>query len=141
MCLQVFVEGDTNLFNRLKPQAMKLGAAFQKVNFLRDLRDDFQLLGRSYFPDIQMTQFSDQVKNDIEKDIQRDFDQALEGIRRLPTSSRFGVYLAYKYYLSLFRKIKQSSAKRIMEKRIRIPNRHKISLAMSSYFHYKISIA
>ncbi len=141
MCLQVFVEGDTNLFNRLKPQAMKLGAAFQKVNFLRDLRDDFQLLGRSYFPDIQMKQFSDQVKNDIEKDIQRDFDQALEGIRRLPTSSRFGVYLAYKYYLSLFRKIKQSSAKRIMEKRIRIPNSRKISLAMSSYFHYKISIA
>ncbi len=139
MCLQVFVEGNKIRYEALKPHAMKLGAAFQKVNFLRDLKDDYQVLGRTYFPGIDMQSFNDDVKSRIEVEIEADFREALAGIKSLPPSSKFGVYLAYKYYLHLFKKIRKIPAKSILNKRIRIPNTQKLSLAMSSYIKYKIA--
>jgi phytoene synthase len=140
MCLQVFVNGDKENFERLRPYAMKLGSAFQKVNFLRDLKDDYQVLGRSYFPHIQMNTFSNEVKRDIETEIELEFREALKGIRMLPALSRFGVYLAYKYYLSLFKRIRNTPAEKIMTQRIRVPNGQKLSLAMRSYLQYKMSV-
>ncbi|SMC40279.1 phytoene/squalene synthase family protein [Pedobacter africanus] len=140
MCLQVFVEGNREAFERLKPYAMKLGSAFQKVNFLRDLKEDYQALGRSYFPNIQMNIFSNETKREIEHEIEAEFDEALKGIKKLPVQSRFGVYLAYKYYRSLFKKIKNTPAEKIMQQRIRIPNTEKLSLAMRSYLRYKIAV-
>lgn len=139
MCLQVFTEGDKAEYERLKPYAMKLGSAFQKVNFLRDLNDDYHLLGRTYFPHINMQLFDNAIKKQIEEEIEGEFKQALAGIKMLPASSKFGVYLAYKYYLSLFKKIKNLPAERILYERVRIPNGQKISLAMSSYVQYKTS--
>lgn len=140
MCLQVFTGGNKDAFEMLKPYAMKLGSAFQKVNFLRDLKDDYQVLGRTYFPNVDMKIFNNKIKYQIEKEIEMEFNKALIGIKKLPTSSKFGVYLAYKYYLSLFNKIKNTSAEKIMNQRIRIPTGQKLSLAMSSYVQYKISI-
>ncbi len=140
MCLQVFVEGNTANFAELKPYAMKLGSAFQKVNFLRDLKDDYQTLGRTYFPNIEMNRFNTEIKRQIEIEIESEFKEALVGIKMLPASSRFGVYLAYRYYLSLFTKIKNTPAEKIMSQRIRIPNRQKLSLAMSSYVQYKMAV-
>jgi phytoene/squalene synthetase len=118
---------------------MKLGSAFQKVNFLRDLKDDYQVLGRTYFPNVDITYFDNSVKEHIENDIQQEFKEALEGIKNLPNSARFGVYLAYRYYISLFRKIKRTPAKKIINQRIRISNGRKFSLMMSSYVQYKMS--
>lgn len=140
MCLHVFVEGNKEAFNKLKPYAMKLGSAFQKVNFLRDLKEDYQALGRSYFPNIQMNIFSNEIKREIEHEIEAEFDEALKGIKKLPIQSKFGVYLAYKYYRSLFKKIKNTPAEKIMKQRIRIPNTEKLSLAMRSYLRYKIAV-
>ena len=140
MCLHVFVEGNKEAFNKLKPYAMKLGSAFQKVNFLRDLKEDYQALGRSYFPNIQMNIFSNEIKREIEHEIEAEFDEALKGIKKLPIQSKFGVYLAYKYYRSLFKKIKNTPAEKIMQQRIRIPNTEKLSLAMRSYLRYKIAV-
>jgi phytoene/squalene synthetase len=140
MCLQVFVNGNKEQFEQLKPFAMKLGSVFQKVNFLRDMKDDYEILGRCYFPDLDISSFDNSVKLSIEKDIATEFKEALEGIKMLPGSSRFGVYLAYRYYISLFAKIKKRSAKTIMTERIRISNRAKISLMMSSYLQYKTSL-
>jgi len=139
MCLHIFVDGNKEQYEILKPSAMKLGSAFQKVNFLRDLKDDYQVLGRTYFPNVDITFFDNSVKEHIEKDIQIEFREALEGIKNLPNSSRFGVYLAYRYYISLFRKIKRTPAKKIINQRIRISNGRKFSLMMSSYVQYKIS--
>lgn len=140
MCLQVFVNGDSKRFEELKPYAMKLGSAFQKVNFLRDLKEDYQELGRTYFPHINMNSFTNTVKKEIEKEIELEFKEALIGIKKLPSSSKFGVYLAYKYYLSLFYKIKNSSAKKIMEQRVRIHNGKKMSLMLRSYLRYKTAL-
>src|SRR5690606_31622278 len=120
MCLQVFTEGKMEIYEQLKPYARKLGSAFQKVNFLRDLKDDYYLLGRSYFPNIDMKIFNNSIKSQIEEEIATEFQEALIGIKRLPPSSRFGVYLAYKYYISLFRKIKNTPAEKIMNQRVRI---------------------
>lgn len=139
MCLHVFVGGDKPTYGLLKPYAMKLGSAFQKVNFLRDLKDDYEILGRNYFPNVKMGVFNNDIKSTIEKDIEEEFREALIGIKKLPVCSRFGVYLAYKYYLSLFRKIKQTPAQRIMQQRIRIPNSQKLSLMMKSYVRYKFA--
>ncbi|HEX8462156.1 MAG TPA: phytoene/squalene synthase family protein [Segetibacter sp.] len=122
MCLCIFCEGDTAMYNSLKPFAQSLGAAFQKVNFLRDLKADTQLLDRMYFPGCNFLNFTEEEKAQIEADIQNDFEQAFKGIVLLPIKARFGVYVAYKYYLSLFKKIRRIKAKRIMEERIRIPN-------------------
>ncbi|AYN02320.1 phytoene/squalene synthase family protein [Chryseobacterium sp. 3008163] len=139
MCLHIFVNGNKEQYKILKPSAMKLGSAFQKVNFLRDLKDDYQVLGRTYFPNVDITDFDNSVKEHIENDIQQEFKEALEGIKSLPNSARFGVYLAYRYYISLFRKIKRTPAKKIINQRIRISNGRKFSLMMSSYVQYKIS--
>lgn len=140
MCLHVFVGGDKEKYAALKPFAMKLGSAFQKVNFLRDIREDYCTLGRTYFPNVDMGHFDNEMKVLIEEDIAAEFREALIGIKRLPSSSKFGVYLAYRYYLSLFRKIKNTSAQHILNQRVRIPNGHKLSLMMSSYVQYKMAI-
>ncbi|MDF2192131.1 phytoene/squalene synthase family protein [Paraflavitalea sp. CAU 1676] len=139
MCLKVFAEGNAAVYETLRPYAMKLGAAFQKVNFLRDLKDDYQTLGRTYFPELKMDLFDNSIKAAIERDIEADFKEALTGIKKLPSCSRFGVYLAYRYYLSLFNKIRQTPAQKILQRRIRIPNVQKLSLMMSSYIQYKIA--
>lgn len=139
MCLHVFVNGDQVAFEKLKPFAMKLGSAFQKVNFLRDMNDDFEILGRTYFPGVNILNFDAEDKKQIEKDIEEEFRLALEGIKMLPKTSKFGVYLAYKYYLSLFYKIRKTPATAILKKRIRISNGRKISVMMSSYLQYKIA--
>lgn len=140
MCLQVFTEGIKDKYEELKPFAMKLGSAFQKVNFLRDLKDDYQLLGRTYFPNVNMHVFDNAIKSQIEHEIEEEFRQALFGIQKLPNSSKFGVYLAYKYYLSLFYKIKNKSSAEIMNTRIRISNSHKAYVAFKSYVRYKTAI-
>lgn len=140
MCLQVFVQGNKSEYERLKPYAMKLGSAFQKVNFLRDLKDDFHILGRTYFPAVDMNAFTCEVKATIEKEIKEEFDIALSGIKMLPTSAKYGVYLAYTYYVSLFNKIKRTPADKIIHQRIRINNGKKLSLMMSSYFQYKLAM-
>ncbi|GEJ43996.1 MULTISPECIES: phytoene/squalene synthase family protein [unclassified Chryseobacterium] len=137
MCLQIFTGGDRQQFEELKPFAMKLGSAFQKVNFLRDLKDDYQLLGRSYFPSLNMSVFDNSVKTQIENEIEEEFKEALKGIRKLPGSSMFGVYLAYRYYLSLFEKIKKTSSQHILKQRIRIANSQKLFVAFKSYIRYK----
>ncbi len=137
MCLQVFTGGDKEQYEILKPYAMKLGSAFQKVNFLRDLKDDYQVLGRTYFPGVEMTVFDNNVKSRIEDEIAAEFREALTGIRKLPVAARFGVYLAYKYYLSLFRKIKRTRAEKIVHQRIRVANGQKLLVMLKSYVRYK----
>lgn len=130
MCLYVFLEGDTEAYKKLKPYAQSLGAAFQKVNFLRDVKADYTQLDRTYFPGLDFSSFSDRQKQEIEEDIQKDFDHAYQGIIRLPVKARFGVYVAYKYYLSLFRRIKQMQPARIMHERVRIPNYGKLMILL-----------
>ncbi len=122
MCLHVFCAGHKEQYLELKPYARSLGAAFQKVNFLRDLRADFEGLDRVYFPGCNFNNFSEKDKLEIERDIQKDFDHAFEGIQKLPIKARFGVYVAFKYYLSLFKKIKKIQPQKIMQQRIRIPD-------------------
>ena len=126
MCLFVFCEGDKKMYEQLKPYARSLGAAFQKVNFLRDLKADYEGLERVYFPGCDFRNFTSADKAAIEADIQKDFDHAYEGILLLPLKARFGVYVAYKYYLSLFKKIKKVRPQKIMEERIRIPDYGKV---------------
>ncbi|GAB2829352.1 phytoene/squalene synthase family protein [Ferruginibacter profundus] len=122
MCLYVFCEGNKNEYERLKPAAQALGAAFQKVNFLRDVKADYQELNRTYFPNMDFKNFTAAMKQQIELEIAEDFKHAYEGILQLPVKARFGVYVAYKYYLSLFKKIKKVQPAKILEQRIRIPN-------------------
>ena len=122
MCLSVFCEKDYHQYEKLKPFAKSLGAAFQKVNFLRDVKADFQQLDRIYFPDVDFRNFTNETKKNIEKEIMGDFANAYKGIIGLPLKARFGVYVAYKYYLSLFKKIKRTQPAKILEQRIRIPN-------------------
>jgi phytoene/squalene synthetase len=122
MCLSVFCEGNKKIFAELKPAAQSLGAAFQKVNFLRDIQSDYNNLSRMYFPEVDFKNFTPCMKSRIEIDIAQDFKHAYSGIVQLPWKARFGVYVAYKYYLSLFRRIKRIQASRIMSERIRIPN-------------------
>lgn len=126
MCLFVFCEGDKKMYEQLKPYARSLGAAFQKVNFLRDLKADYEGLERVYFPGCDFRNFTSADKAAIEADIQKDFDHAYEGILLLPMKARFGVYVAYKYYLSLFKRIKKVRPQKIMEERIRIPDYGKV---------------
>ncbi len=126
MCLSVFCEGNISNYENLKPFARSLGAAFQKVNFLRDLKADFEGLSRVYFPGCDFKNFTEADKRNIESDIQNDFNHAYQGILQLPIKARFGVYVAYKYYLSLFNKIKKLAPQNIMEERIRIPDYGKI---------------
>jgi phytoene/squalene synthetase len=140
MCLKVFVDGNEAEYNRLKPSAMKLGSAFQKINFLRDLKDDFQTLGRTYFPGINMEEFNSTVKKEIEADIEADFRAGYEGILQLPKNARFGVYMAYKYYFKLFKKIKAKSAQNILTERIRIPNYRKMRILLTSYVRHNLNM-
>jgi 15-cis-phytoene synthase len=139
MCLKVFLENDHEYYNELKPFAMRLGSAFQKVNFLRDIHSDFSLLGRTYFPNINFIRFSNTDKKKIEQDIQLDFNEALIGIRKLPISSRRGVYLAYYYYSKLFKKIKQTPCHKITSVRVRISNISKIVLMLKSLIRFKLN--
>lgn len=139
MCLHVFVNGDKQKYNELKPYARKLGSAFQKINFLRDLKDDYQLLGRTYFPNIDMTIFDNHIKARIEEEIEAEFQLGLIGIKRLPSSCMFGVYLAYKYYLRLFKKIRSKSSKEILANRIRVPDYEKGFVALKSYCRFKLN--
>ena len=122
MCLYVFCEGDKALYEKLEPSARSLGAAFQKVNFLRDIKADYAGLSRTYFPGCDFNNFTEREKRQIEEDIAADFRAAFEGIKQLPLKARFGVYVAYKYYLSLFKKIKRLKPSSILESRIRIPD-------------------
>jgi phytoene/squalene synthetase len=139
MCLQIITEGDEKMYNDLKPFAMRLGAAFQKVNFLRDMKDDYQLLGRTYFPNVDMSEFSIDAKKQIENEIEEDFRVALSGIKKLPRSSKSGVYLAYVYYVSLFNKIKKLPAHRILTERVRINNGKKLRLMLNSLLINKLN--
>lgn len=140
MCLKVFVKGDQQEYQRLKPYAMALGAAFQKINFLRDLNADMDELGRFYFPGLEHAVFDEKAKRVIEDEIQADFRKGLEGIRMLPSGTRFGVYVAYVYYINLFKKIRRLPAKTILEQRVRIPNLHKYYLILSSYFRHSLNL-
>ena len=140
MCLHVFTEGNIEQYAKLAPSAKKLGSAFQKVNFLRDAQADFIDLGRTYFPGVDFNNFCDADKIKIEMDIEKDFEEALVGIKQLPTSSRGGVYLAYYYYLRLFRKIKNVSSENIISERIRIPNAQKVILMLQSFAKHQTNL-
>ena len=122
MCLTIFCEKDCEKYNYLKPFAQSLGAAFQKVNFLRDVKSDYHQLERTYFPEVDFSNFTDGIKKGIEDEIMNDFANAYKGIIELPLKARFGVYVAYKYYFSLFKKIRQTQSSKIFDQRIRIPN-------------------
>ncbi|MGK7393156.1 MAG: phytoene/squalene synthase family protein [Candidatus Cyclobacteriaceae bacterium M3_2C_046] len=139
MCLRVFCEGDDRQYQQLKAPAKRLGAAFQKVNFLRDIKDDFSLRGRIYFPELNISNFNEEIKGRIINDIQEDFDQAYQGIIRLPKGARMGVYLAYIYYLNLFNKIKKSPSTKILNERIRIPDFFKYFLLLGTYIKYRFN--
>lgn len=130
MCLQVFCEGKKEVFERLKDPARALGAAFQKVNFLRDIQADYNGLARIYFPCCDFSNFTDDDKRRIEQDIRDDFKAAYKGIIHLPLKARFGVYVAYKYYLSLFRKITKMNSSNILHQRVRIPDYHKLLIVL-----------
>ena len=139
MCLRVFCKGNDAEYQRLKPDAMKLGSAFQKINFLRDIKSDYDERGRVYFPDVDFRNFNNQDKRMIEADIRADFDAALEGIRQLPRGTRLGVYLAYKYYTQLFAKIKSAPAQRVAQERFRVSNKRKLYLLFSSALRHQLN--
>lgn len=140
MCLKIFVEGDEKEYQRLKHDAMKLGSAFQKINFLRDLKADVHTLGRAYFPGFDPNNFNATTKKEIEADIQKDFDAGLRGIKELPRKARLGVYLAYIYYISLFKKIQNTAPEKVMHTRIRISDSKKYMLFMGSYFKHQFNM-
>lgn len=139
MCLHVFTGGDRLAFECLKPRAMKLGSAFQKINFLRDIGADYQQLNRSYFPGVDLSNFTETDKRKIEQDIEADFEEALKGIRDLPRSSRRGVFLAYRYYRKLFGKIRQAGPRSVFTKRFRISNLRKMWLLCSTILKYRLN--
>ena len=141
MCLKIFVEGDQDMYDRLREPACKLGAAFQKVNFLRDIKSDFEERGRVYFPRVDFETFDKSAKMLIEEDIQRDFDDSMIGIEGLPDGAKLGVKVAYLYYQKLFDKIRGLSAQTITQERIRIPNSKKITLLLGTYFGNKLGIS
>lgn len=141
MCVMVFCEGDQKLYDELTPNARSLGAAFQKINFLRDIKSDYQERGRVYFPGVEFENFCETQKKLIEQDIQKDFDHGFEGIKKLPEGARLGVYIAYRYYLDLFRKIKNLSADEVSNKRIRVADSRKAYLFLESYLKNKFITA
>ncbi|MBV9963946.1 MAG: phytoene/squalene synthase family protein [Parafilimonas sp.] len=140
MCLYIFCNGDENLYNNLKSYAKSLGAAFQKVNFLRDMKADYEQLDRMYFPNCNFRNFTLEEKYHIQNDIQKDFDHAYKGIAQLPPRARLGVYVAYKYYLSLFKKIKRLQPKSILEKRVRIPDYGKVLILAKAGLRNQLNI-
>ncbi len=140
MCLNVFLEGDNDGYKQLKPQAMALGSAFQKVNFLRDLNADFKELDRTYFPNLDLSDFNEKSKASIIEEIEKDFDLALEGIFMLPESARLGVYTAYKYYRKLLVKLKNTPSRKIQSARIRVPNYQKMGVLAQSYLKFHLNL-
>ncbi|WP_299160167.1 squalene/phytoene synthase family protein [uncultured Tenacibaculum sp.] len=141
MCLKVFVNGNDKRYNELKEAAMRLGSAFQKVNFLRDLKDDYEVLNRSYFPNINLEKLNDSSKELIIKEIEEDFEYAFKnGVLKLPVEAKFGVFIAYRYYKKLLKKLKATPSSKIMDTRIRISNPMKINLLARSYVKYKLNL-
>ena len=140
MCLKVFVQGDSKLYNKLKNNAMKLGSAFQKVNFLRDLKADKEDLNRTYFPNTKFEKLNESEKNEIINEIENDFKDGLEGIKQLPLDAKFGVFMAYRYYNQLIKKLKKTPATEIINRRIRVPNLKKIELLTRSYVKYQLNL-
>lgn len=141
MCLKVFVKGNEERYNELKEAAMRLGSAFQKVNFLRDLKDDYELLNRSYFPNVDLTSLDSDSKAQIIAEIEDDFDYAFnQGILKLPVEAKFGVYMAYRYYRRLLKKLNKVPSSKIIETRVRISNPMKINLLARSYVKYKLNM-
>ena len=140
MCLKVFVKGDQEKYESLKDSAMSLGSAFQKVNFLRDLKADFEDLSRSYFPNTDLNQLDEVSKQAIIEDIENDFAKGLHGIKRLPIEAKFGVFVAYRYYSQLLKKLKKTPALEIKSTRIRVPNYKKIELLTRSYVKYQLNL-
>ena len=132
MCLYIFCDGDKAAYQKLKPYAQSLGAAFQKINFLRDVKADHEDLNRTYFPDVNFKNFTQIDKDNIEKDIALDFENAYKGILMLPTKAKFGVYLAYKYYLTLFDKVKKAPPQVLLEQRVRVTNSHKAVILLKA---------
>ena len=139
MCLKVFVDGSEERYQILKKPAMQLGSAFQKINFLRDLHADYKKLGRTYFPGVDLNNFNETVKTEIEADIDIDFMAGYEGIKQLPKGARFGVYIAYVYYYSLFKKIKKTHCDIILSQRVIISNKRKYGLFVSSFVRHTIN--
>lgn len=140
MCLYVFVEGDIEKYDKLKNSAMMLGSAFQKVNFLRDLKDDVHLLDRQYFPGFNSQNFTDETKKQIVNEIETEFAIAFQGVKRLPINSRLAVYIAYKYYRLLLRKLKRTPSKKILSQRIRISNYQKMVILADSFIRHKVNL-
>lgn len=140
MCLRVFCNNKNDLFNSLKNYAIKLGSVFQKVNFLRDISSDYNQLQRVYFPNLKISDFNDQEKKIIEDDIEEEFQTSLIGIRKLPKSSKKGVFLAYTYYYSLFKKIQKIPSDRILKERVRIPNLKKILILIKIEIMNKLNL-
>ncbi len=140
MCLKVFVKGNQNTYDTLKDSAMRLGSAFQKVNFLRDLKADFEDLDRNYFPDTDLNMLNEASKMKIIKEIEDDFEAGLKGINQLPVEARFGVYTAYRYYKRLLTKLKQTPSEAIKSTRIRVPNYEKFSLLAKCYVNYRLNL-
>ena len=140
MCLKVFVNGNTKKYEELKSFAMRLGSAFQKVNFLRDLKDDFEVLNRTYFPNTDLNQLDEESKIKIIDEIEGDFKEGLNGIKKLPIEAKFGVFMAYRYYSQLLKKLKKTPALEIKNTRIRVPNYKKIELLTRSYVKYQLNL-
>lgn len=140
MCLHVFCKGNNEMYERLKPYAMSLGSAFQKINFLRDLKADYVGMGRTYFPGLELTQFDKTNKQKIEANIAHDFEEGFKGIKMLPRSARFGVYVAYVYYLALFKKIRNTQPGNVIACRISIRKRHKATLLAYSYVKHQLNL-
>ena len=140
MCLKVFVNGNTKKYDELKSFAMRLGSAFQKVNFLRDLKDDFEILNRTYFPNTDLNQLDEESKIKIIDEIEEDFKEGLNGIKKLPIEAKFGVFMAYRYYSQLLKKLKKTPALDIKNTRIRVPNYKKIELLTRSYVKYQLNL-
>lgn len=140
MCLKVFVKGDNIKYDELKETAMALGSAFQKVNFLRDLKADFEGLNRTYFPNTDLKNLDESSKQNIIDDIQADFEKGLNGIKKLPIEAKFGVFMAYRYYSQLLKKLKKTPALKIKDSRIRVSNPKKIELLMRSYVKYQLNL-
>ncbi|HZJ78983.1 MAG TPA: phytoene/squalene synthase family protein [Dysgonamonadaceae bacterium] len=140
MCLLIFLDGDKQRYNELKESAMKLGSAFQKVNFLRDLKEDTKELNRLYFPDVDTDNFTEEVKDELIEDIENDFDEAEKGIRELPGKSKLAVYIAFVYYKKLLQNLKQTPADMIMKTRIRVPNGMKFILLGKAYMKYNLKM-
>ncbi|WP_400072715.1 phytoene/squalene synthase family protein [Zobellia russellii] len=140
MCLKVFVKGDMEKYNNLKETAMALGSAFQKVNFLRDLKSDFEDLNRSYFPNTDLAMLDEKSKTRIVNEIKADFELAYSGILQLPNEAKFGVYTAYKYYYRLLKKLQRTPSLEIRKVRIRVPNYEKFGVLAKSYVNYKLNL-